>query len=221
MRLNTDFYDYYDAWMDGNWMDTEPLYRRMRGGPPRRVQLAMCDAAGYRTINHMDLYKWRLMNKFLYDKYPTIDRDEDRFVVYVDEYGHAGEGKVLASANDILEMDGDLYATAYCSTDIGYSERWLFIGEESFCYTYNNHGKDWRANVDPDITMTDFKPKRRLKYPLYALDIVEGGVVDLNLACGLRHSPIPDLIKAKDVADLINDYYDKHRVNYQEIFIHD
>jgi hypothetical protein len=194
MKLISDFRDYYDHGFDNN----EPTFNRlMVSGPTKQEQFELISQCGYVTIP--------------YGKPKDFNRN-DLLVVYTDETLHAGEGKLIGPQYEALELYPDNLCSIYIASN-SISTRYLWIGSRCFELTYENLDKrEWRSNVG-DVEI-DFigelfnhpHPKRLAQFPLVAIDFVGESTsyaIDLNISPGLKHTGIEDVLKAKEVYDLI------------------
>jgi hypothetical protein len=215
MRIRSDFIDYYDHWFEDHGSGGAYLNRRMSDGPTRREMFKLFEERDIHCPTHGRV-------DYLFLDFPEV-------VVYTNEFAHVGEGKLLLSKYDLEEIimnktldaepcewDGEFLQRCFGSAfigDGGYSKRHLYIGYESFVLSYNN-ADDWRSNVGDNIEirlLNESAMPRAFEYPLYAIDFVDGLAVDLNVSLGLKNTPIEEELEAKEVVELITEYYQSRR----------
>jgi hypothetical protein len=199
MKLLSDFRDYYDHWFETT---SEPTFNRlMVQGPTKQEQFELINQAGYNVIPYGR---------------PIDFSDEDLLVVL-----HAGEGKILLSQPEALARHPEKLCSLFIKSPKYYtnnanSTRYLWVGSRCFEFFYENlDAKEWRSNVgEVDVTflseLTNHPhPKCLAQFPLVAIDFVGGQdeftnyAIDLNISPGLKHTGIEDVLKAKEVYDLI------------------
>lgn len=188
MKLATDFLDYYDHAFDTGGLAFERY--AVRGAPHRRDDHDRLERAGFRVPA-------RGTPEEVVARWPATTH----MVVYIDPHAHAGEGKLLVSAQR-ARLD---YAGDYCSAFVGdpdapgFSIRLLLVGDISFWLFYAACD-GWRSNVG-DVAIDEAVPPTHaealidkaltLGAPLVAVDFVRhttGALyaIDLNTAPGLR-----------------------------------
>lgn len=217
LKLVSDFHDYYDFCFNPN--GNREFRRMTTEGPLRREAFRLLEGVGIHTPRHGIVR--------------DMSADVKWMVVYLDENSHRGEGKELVPASDARQRYPDLYCSEYLSLstnkvgeewvrtlnepvlsykgkNFGSSWRELVIGSRSFWLHYINCD-DWRSNVGDDIRIeldterVRFRPKRDLKYPLYAIDYVwddtkgDFAAVDVNTAPGIGGSPVQNTFPARQV----------------------
>jgi hypothetical protein len=221
LKLNSDYFDYYDAWFD---LDAEhTLSRRMTDGPNKIEAFKLLNLMGIKTPKYgmvAELYK-DLASQF-YDGKEAIKKvGYDKvveLVVYTDINAHAGEGKIKVTLEEAREKYPGHFAVQYIPNDTrvfaSRSERLLQIGSRRIWLEYTS-ADNWQSNCgDVNITLipTDttrtFK-LRGIRLPFFAIDYVTNGhdrlAVDLNVSPGLKGTPVQQQLKAQEIVDLIKD----------------
>jgi len=228
MMLKSDFVDYYDHCLATG----EPVFERMTtGGPSKREQLKLLDAAGFLTPPH------GLVGEVMDSWWEAEQRRVRAVVAYTDETLHCGEGKRVylrhhLRSNPHMGMPGgdrywrenELYCTAFvgCPLEAGYgasSVRRLQVGRHVFWVEYRST-ESWMSNVgDGDCFVigaefgAGYHP--HIDLPLFAVDFVLGRemyAVDFNTAPGIRGSGVEKLLPAPAAADAILSWFsDKRR----------
>lgn len=219
MRLITDFRDYYDEAFPRDQRG-RVFRRRMTAERTRFEDFALMRAADMIPPEHgaVEVMAWR------------FPRPTERFVAYVDDMAHRGEGKILGSADELLAHPEVLHSTP-CSryhpgASRGLSYRLTAIGSALFWYAYRNGGGDWRSNVG-NVKILDVDPPRSdeqeraqvsirrlqvlLDRPLLAVDFVadfDGGLyaLDLNTAPGLADTPVERKLNPVEVVGLLSEW---------------
>jgi len=148
VKLVSDFMDYYDHWFDK--FNTTWRFERSMVDPhmPRSRALDLMDKVGCYTPCHGTL-------DYVSYQYGTPD---EKYVVYYDEFAHAGEKKKLVYNEAAQDMHGSFYASRYVPLpkdiiEAGWSAlsyRVLVIGDNNhftICYASKN---SWMSNVDSD-----------------------------------------------------------------------
>jgi len=114
MRLHTD----YEQWYDFIFDDQPPVFQRRafsRGGLSKRAQFELFRSLRLAMPPHGLVHQLPAqMEQAPADMaVPQAARDEVRCVVYLDEYGHAGEGKVLLTLADACEKFPDHFGSLF------------------------------------------------------------------------------------------------------------
>lgn len=110
-------------------------------------------------------------------------------VVYTDPYAHCGEGKYLWRPG---EPEPLLYrfCTEFVARTVteSWSGRELKVGRYYFQLIYHS-ATGWRSNVDGTYEIrrwgVDSRNLDLLRYPMYAVDLVNGFAIDLNVCPGV------------------------------------
>lgn len=221
LKLNSDFYDYYDAFFD---LDAEyTLSRRMTDGPNKIEAFKLLNMMGVKTPKYgmvAELYK-DLASEFYEGKEAIKKVGYDKLVqlvVYTDINAHAGEGKIKVTLEEAREKYPGHFAVQYIPSDThmfaSRSERLLQIGSRRIWMEYTSTD-NWQSNCgDVNITLIPTDSTRTFKIgeinlPLFAIDYVTSGhdrlAVDLNVSPGLRGTPVQQLLKGQEVVNLIKD----------------
>jgi hypothetical protein len=213
LRLVSDFHDYYDQWFDRGG----PEFRRMTTEGPSRPEM-LYDEMDARGVKCLGYGLVKNVARFL-TFYPAILEENLtneflsslRLVVYLDEMAHRGEGKMIMNALDAVEKYPDHFCTEYrADSALATSFRYLQIGKRAWWLRYWSTD-DWRSNcgdVHIDL-LTEATDLYALPYPLYAIDFIptfDGlRACDLNIAPGLKGTGMEDVLKPKEVYDLIEE----------------
>lgn len=227
LRLKTDFRDYYDQWFAHRDSDF-PLYTRTaKTRVRRREELMWLNRWGLRT-------PLRGKVKDIAARVRKKSPAEPFIVVYLNEYEHIGEGKVLVSvagfsshASIIETSHPTKFSTQWIpSGKKPVSYRFLKVGgfgdEFSVWMRYESQTDEWRSNsgdVRIDILPGDPRPQSQRapidipSWGIFAIDFVrheETGAfyaIDWNPAPLVRNTGIEDLVRAEEVYDLIRFCY--------------
>jgi glutathione synthase/RimK-type ligase-like ATP-grasp enzyme len=217
VKLISDFIDYYDHFFDVTDYDVV-FSRKMTDGPNRLEALTIMKSVGLevpaygviRDIYTQTLQAFKNEQEMLDSKYA----DNMKLVVYTDLRAHCGEAKERLSLYEAYKKYPDCLATQYipCVGDNGRSFRLLMVGNQRFWLEYNSKD-DWRSNcgkVEIQLTSVENAPDlSALHLPLYAIDFVLAPnrilAVDLNVSPGLKSTPVEDILKPQDCADLIKE----------------
>lgn len=210
--LESDFRDYYDHWFTPQYQHPNKVLKRIANSQSwsKREQLQFLETIGKTPFNRVV----RELPSFL----------DQKLVVYVNEYSHRGEGKVLLEFEEALEKYPEKYASVYIEQESGSttSFRLLQIGDSSWWLKYQS-SDNWRSNVG-DVTVevegessSGWEDIQRnvepLKdYPLFAIDFVQSiaghlYAIDFNTAPGLSGTGMEELLKGKEVFELIAEHY--------------
>lgn len=156
---------------------------------------------------------------------PSGFTNNDLFVVYFDEYGHRGEGKQVMP----LAIARELYPNRLASKFVGefgppsISYRFLRIGSRGWLLKYTSD-HPWASNCG-NVTIEIVRELgdtsyQRLRFPLYAVDMVEVPpeslwwgprrrphpyFVDLNLSPQIKGTGIEAKLKASEAVRLITE----------------
>ncbi|EKU98148.1 hypothetical protein Lepto7375DRAFT_7409 [Leptolyngbya sp. PCC 7375] len=231
IKLVSDYRDYYDHWFEGAHSQCDRSYVRLaKGWMSKFGQFVKLDDAGWTTP---------LISKAC--RFPDwVDRDA-LVVVYIDDFCHRGEGKIVMTLGEAISTYPEKDCSAFIRTTDdplrhAISRRLLCIGDRLFWLTYESKG-GWRSNYGPTAEVTNVgetlcKPAYLAEagpgehdfsflnqFPLWAVDFVEPAnktrlmAIDLNTAPGLRGTGIEDLIKPKEVFTEITRWFAFRRVN--------
>lgn len=140
---------------------------------------------------------------------------EDMFktvVVYLDEAAHRSEGKILVTEKEALEKYPDHLGAEYICVGLGWTWRYLQVGDKRFWLEYRSNDS-WRSNYG-DVKIEVLSQEKdgfhpRFEYPLFAVDFIpdipgEGFVAcDFNIAPEIRGTGVENILPAKEAADAI------------------
>lgn len=221
VRLKTNFIDYYDHFFEVT--NTEAtLSRCTTDGPNRMDMFVLLDAMGFQTPQRgfvRDIY-----NGMVGGATPEEQTllDEFQVVVYTDLQAHCGEGKEKMSIRQAFEKHPDAFASVWLRTSsqkqtMAQSLRMLMVGRKAYWLLYRS-SDDWRSNAGTvEITQAQVPFKNapmvdHLMIPLFAVDFLPVGgnwsnlvAVDLNVAPGIKGTPVQKLLQPEDAAALIKD----------------
>ena len=221
--LESDFRDYYDhVFYNSLDLSLSGIFYRIANNPefslPKRSQFQYLESAGFRVPKH-GLVK-------------DIATENNKVVVYIDEYVHQGQGKDLLDGSDALSIHPDKYCSEYIGHSFGKSCRYLQVGNRSFIYWYQS-SDSWKSNTgeveisapiehnfweDPyEIAFIGEEKRARhdlvfQNYPMFAIDLVpvfntDLAAIDLNTAPGLKWTGMEDLMSPMDVYNAIVDFW--------------
>lgn len=211
LKLVSNFLDYYDHWFD------------LEGKEFKRFT-----AQG---MNREEIFQYLEKTSFTVPLYGTVKHLANQninikeVVVYLDDMAHCGNGKIKLPLEEALKKYPNFLCSEYIETHplgIAVSYRHLQIGHKSFFLKYASYN-DWRSNCgDGDIELLEsheYKHSDRFKvikfpYPLCAIDFVyKDGIywaIDFNTSPGIRGSGIENILKPKEVVDLIKQFIIEH-----------
>jgi len=191
--LQSDFTDIYDNWFDrtGDLF----FYRYVEDGTERRYMFRMFDDLGIKSPEHgtvLEIYG-KHNQSMSRTQTPKITRfflptDFLQLVVYTDEKMHAGNGKMLVSANTAIKSFPEKYASVYIPSS-STSFRYLKIGKKSLWIKYKSNDA-WRSNVG-DVSTDIIEAHSDGYHPgvphaLWAIDFVQSGkellAMDFNIS---------------------------------------
>lgn len=143
----------------------------------------------------------------------------EKLVVYLNPYAHRGEGKILKWSDESLEDYSDEYCSVYINQKSNYptSYRDLWLGNKGFFLKYKSLTSGWQSNtgeveIKIENTLTSRMP---CNYPLFAIDFVEDitgklWAIDFNTAPGIKHTPLYEAYKPREIAQFIADWVEKN-----------
>jgi hypothetical protein len=208
LKLQSDFNDIYDVWFD---CSADFIYHRMMKDNVTRPMI-------FKILNGLFAFKTPFHGICKYTQH-LFAKDND-VVIYTDEYAHGGNGKILTKYDEALEYFPDYYISEYIKTIVAsISSRYLCIGDRAWILSYVSDD-EWRSNVgDVKITIEkELEPicRDKCKLPMFAIDLVQGlddvfYAVDFNSAPGLKYTGIEDIVKPRDIVNLIKEAYFNYR----------
>lgn len=222
--LESDFRDYYDhVFYNSLDLSLSGIFYRIANNPdfslPKRRQFQYLESAGFRVLKH-GLVK-------------DVATENNKVVVYIDEYIHQGQGKDLLDGSFALSIHPEKYCSEYIGHSFGKSCRYLQIGDRSFVYWYQS-SDDWKSNTgeveistpvehdfwdDPHETALIGGEKRSRQrdivfqhWAMFAIDLVpvsntKLAAIDLNTAPGLKWTGMEDLMSPMDVYNAIKAFW--------------
>jgi hypothetical protein len=221
LKLISDFVDYYDYQFDREG----PEFRRMTTeGPSRREMFDLFDMYAIPTPKH-GIVKQAMGRATNTPELVRIGRsflECTTVIVYLDERAHMGTGKVITSGSRALQVYPEHYCSEYIEpSGLATSLRYLCIGKRAWWLRYTNLGQEWPntwlSNVGEQVRVEmlgeatpDFMALSYiLELPLFAVDFVQKFdqllAIDLNIAPGLKGTGMEDVLKPKEVYDLIEE----------------
>lgn len=212
LKLETDFFDYYDHYFCSSAVKPDYTVRRIAHGRtmPKWEQFRIMREAGLNVP----------LNGFAYD----LNWDKTHPVVlYSDPYLHQGDGKELTNFGVVKP---DQFVADYIQSRSGAATiRFLCVGMLNTFLTYKSLTDDWRSNVGEvliehrgeDWLANLPSAVYNLPYPIYAIDFVHsiGGnlwAVDFNTAPQVKGTGIEDEITPKQLYRFIEDWYVEQRL---------
>ena len=203
----SDFIDFYDhafyprAEADVLWD------RRSRTTMSKAEQFATLEELGFKVPEHgsvTEVYQ-KVKEKFpgFSEELFLLYAETVKVVVYLDEYAHRGEGKILTTLGDAIKEYPYLYCSRFVESqpsvpgiEHATSYRHLQVGRKSFCLRYTGYGS-WMSNhaeeVEVEFLFEGFEARGPLSsqvpFPVFAVDMVQCGpwlyAVDFNTAPGI------------------------------------
>lgn len=209
--LKTDFIDYYDHWFDREGTVFERLTRQ---GMNRKEMLDYLSSLGFKAPPYGTPSKILMQIDSRLLELEELSREKDdhslEVVIYLDEFAHRGEGKILMPLYKAIEE----YPKHLCSLFIpspgaAISFRYLQVGDKNFWLKYTSKN-DWRSNYgDVDITVLSQNKgyHHKIHLPLFATDFIvnthEMFAIDFNTAPQIKHTGVENLLPAKEAAEAI------------------
>lgn len=212
--LKSDFKDYYDIYFDiliDSHKEIYKTYYRISNGGMHRIEMLQY----LKTIGKV--VEFGVVEDFDYENRVVVYTDEkviNGCIRYSGRPSHCGENKELLTVKEAIERGySNNICSLYSSDAEGESIRKLIIGNREFYIRYKSN--DWRSNINTKeievISDSKLIYENRVM-PIYAIDYVKDkGVlkaVDFNSAPGIRGSGVEELIKGKEVVDVIRAWYD-------------
>ena len=208
VKLKSDFRDFYDHHFD-NYGRHYNRYTEIERS--RKEDLDLLRQSGFYVPEHGIIHNG------------LIDSGND-YVVYIDEYLHKGEGKLLISSskNDINKYKGKFY-TKYINDVITYHWRFISIGYSIMAWIYYTSDDFWRSNcgnVNFQLVQWGKIKDKRIYYlhnilnePLIAVDgrYLNGTFIafDLNTAPQIKETGLEFLYSSKEIVDAIKNFLGK------------
>jgi len=208
MKLITDYVEAYDALFDGEGLVFERTAYE-RGGLSKRQCFELFEKLAIPTPFHgtVKSMKEHRARNILAGLWP--EEHNPWIVVYQDEYGHYGEGKLKVR---LMEAEDSLYSSEFIPTtdaDQGsISYRMVRFGGLEYWLRYTS--KDWRSNID----YSGLVISRRAGLPLFpGIDRILWGVDFLPSNRGLLAMDF----NTCPYFDIIGKAYPEDRALYMDI----
>lgn len=209
IKLESDFLDYYDHWFD---FEGQAFKRHSSSGMSRSEMFDFLEQIGVKTPPHGS--PQQVFNQ--------IGDSTSSVVVYINQYAHRGEGKILLPILEAIQKYPSHLCSLYYPTLPTGSEsfRYLQIGDKRYWLRYTS--SDWRSNYgDTQIEILSQKEDgfhSNINLPLFAIDFITDCkifcAIDFNIAPGVRHTGIEDILPAKEAAAAIKRWF---RLNAREV----
>ncbi len=236
VAIVSDFIDYYDHAFCPRYEAEVVWDRRSRNDMSKADQFALLEKLGFKVPEHgkvSDVYT-KLREKFLpacrgqsgrgfTPEIFNLYAETIRVVVYLDEFAHRGEGKILTTLGDALREYPYLYCSRFVESEPSFpgieyatSYRHLQIGRRSFCLRYGGFGS-WMSNhakeVEVEFLFEGYEGRGPLSshvpYPVFAIDMVQSGpwlyAVDFNTAPGIDGTGIP--LSPQEIYQLVAEWF--------------
>lgn len=205
MVLKTDYRDVYDAFFDLEG----PVFERFSRQP-----------AGFPKME-----QFRLLATHFQQPIPRVGLVRDladchELVVYIDEFGHAGNGKErMSGAKADLLLPNKLaaeFVRTHEDPTCSRSRKVTFIGNHCIGVEILCRG-DWRTNSgDLEIEIIEHIKTKNDFLPLYSIDMIpdirtgQWLSIDLNTAPGLRGLGFDELLRPREMAEAIKQWCYEH-----------
>lgn len=226
MKLSSDFRDYYDHAFDISWRES-PTFERFAhipiAGVPRYKMFYIFDEVGIPTPIHglvqdvVAMLRSKLVGLSHEEQETILSHGFGEVIVYTNEYGHAGKGKVAVGYPENVLFCPNYYCSQRLYCNPPKTLRYLQIGRRKWWLQYTGKIDQWMSNYEPDIKILCEEASRKynkvFKYPLFAIDFVLWGfppdvrAVDFNAAPGMKGTGMENLISPQEVHTLISDWF--------------
>ena len=218
IKLESDFRDFYDMhfWRSGLSVENgkpDIVWNRYaeNSGLSKRGQFSLMSRMGF------DTPAWGLV-KDVYSKLRS--QRVSKVVIYLDEYAHSGNGKVVMSLEDAYSNFPRSLCCEFIETGSeagAVSTRRLQIGSLGIELEYRSTSpSEWRSNVDPKISILD-ATRTPLAidsdliqiYPIWAVDFVfcperkKAFAVDFNESPGMDRTGVDEVVRPQMIYDEI------------------
>lgn len=224
IKLNSDYLDYYDFFFD---LDGKEFYRRAAKpngySKPQQFDL-LSSYFGYKVPPNATVREFYAQSVRTAKCYNPAYNSSEQLVVYLDNYAHAGNDKIVWSiAGSMVELENgpNLYASLFLPT----TEDPL---NHSISYKYIKFGmhyalfkiecfNGWRTNSgNLDIVLIKHGLEEDLQKliwnPLYSIDMIryngEYYAVDLNTAPGMRGLGMHHEYAGQEIVDSIRRWFE-------------
>jgi hypothetical protein len=157
-----------------------------------------------------------------------------KVVVYLDEYAHRGEGKIVVGKTEALNYDGKTFASYIEDETPGnvHHIRYLRFGSRWFWLHYQQlDSKEWRSNVgDVKVCRLDEKDVSYYTnyreivpflhtftglFPMIAVDFLVDKHfqlcgIDINTSPQIKGTTVEDVVKPTEIVDEIVEFFDRN-----------
>jgi hypothetical protein len=220
--LKSDFKDWYDHAFPLKGGKT--FQRDSKDGIPRSEMFDLFRRLDLRTPRHGLVHE--LAPQLIAEKWagdagilrsnPLTSLPGEYVVVYLDDYAHTGEGKLLLTPTEAMEKHPFLFCSEFVRAGrCGVSESWRYlkVGARSWWLKYWSNS-NWRSNCGEggceiiSEETASAQPSKIIKGAMWAIDYVPAGeygllAVDYNTAPGLK--PLQDVCTATEIYELLKE----------------
>lgn len=191
MKLNSDFRDYYDKYLDdkGYTYNRYYIYNKIEA-------LKILRDMGIKTITICPLDK--------------VIEEQDKLVVYINLNKHNGEGKALMNKAEARLLYPNKFVSKFYAENDNKTYKILQIGDRRFAVVYQNIDNFKLGKI---IQINELERSRinQFKFPIYSIDYIKtkDGMIatDFNTTEILSRLHIDEVIEPKEIIEALNKYF--------------
>lgn len=230
LQLFSDYSDFYDPFF-------ESKYELVSGSLKERTDFSgevkpFCRYAGLgHGISKTEQFKQlKRMNFAIIPNFECWNLEfskDKKVVVYLDEFAHSGNGKILVTPREARNNYPDYRCSLFLRTHKDFKKsrlyKRIFIGNHQFDFriTCQNEPEDpdsWGTNnaINMNIVLLNHKKCENNYRPIYGIDFIQryfNGkyqgdkyAIDLNWAPGLHGLKINEIFSGKEIVELITNW---------------
>jgi hypothetical protein len=204
LTLKTDFVDFYDTQFDTvSQGQAYYCFNRFTRGTLSRKS----------TFEKLTMMKEPVIPNGNLLEISEVFWSAQKFVVYLDDYAHDGQDKLLIDRSKIKAYS-DLFSSVYFAEKKSTNLKKLVIGNRVFLITVQSDHA-WKSNLG-NVKILEVEESVSVEnnhYPMYSIDYVFGSsiwwAIDLNTAPRLKELNISNLISAKEIVIEIKNWYER------------
>lgn len=212
MKIISDFQDYYDTVATQFQGDNIILHRNNANRLGKMDSIKFMKSLGIETIELCTVSQY--MRKI-------ASNDMELVVVYTDEYGHSGNGKVIMKIREAYELYSSYYCSKFEHSSLNKTYKILQIGYAKYSIIISNDTSLQKQSlVENKVDEIKLLGKFEFNYsgclhdvcPIHSIDYVRSDsgnmlACDFNVVQRLDTIGLNEIIKDAEVVNSLYEYY--------------